>query len=276
MAGVVAITGAAGYVGSAIGRRFREEGWKVLALGRGKKADVSYRLEEEAPKVDWKEVDALVHCAYDFRLTKWEEIERVNVRGSIRLLEAAREGGVKHGVFISSLSCFQGCRSQYGKAKLAVEGEALRLGFAVVRPGLVYGDAPGGMMGALDGAVRAAPVAPLIGDGSYPQYPVHEGDLAEAVFRLCQREAPGEAVSVASEEAISFRELLQRMAARHGRKPIFVPVPWRLIWLGLRTLEVAGLHPPFRSDSLIGFVFQNPAPDFETARRLGIRCRAFA
>lgn len=273
----VVITGAAGYVGSAVARRFDGAGWEVLALGRGPKADVAYRLEE-VPAVDWTSVDALVHCAYDFKLMRWEDIERVNVRGSIRLLKGARAGGVKKGVFISSLSSFASCRSLYGQAKLAVESEALELGFAVLRPGLVYGNRPGGMMGGLEAAVRSAPVVPLIGDGSSPQYPVHEADLAEAVFQLCQpgAEVPDEPVSLAAGEAISFRELLRRIAARHGAKPIFLPVPWRLILLGLRTLEMAGLHPPFRSDSLIGFVFQNPDPDFEPARRLGLHCRPFA
>jgi len=193
----------------------------------------------------------------------------VNVQGSIRLMEAARKAGVERGVFISSLSCFEGCRSLYGKGKLVVEGEALRMGFAVVRPGLVYGERPGGMMGALEKAVKASPVVPLIGDGGCPQYPVHEEDLAELVFALCQMDrAPVEPISAASGEGISFRELLRRIAARHGRKPMFLPVPWRLILVGLKAMETVGLNPPFRSDSLTGFVFQNPKPNFEAAHAI--------
>ncbi len=116
------------------------------------------------------------------------------------------------------------------------------MGYAVVRPGLVYGERPGGMMGALEKAVKAGPVVPLIGDGSYPQYPVHEEDLAELVFALCQIEAPAEPVSAASGEAIPFRELLRRIAARHGRKPLFVPVPWPLILGGLEGDGARGIE----------------------------------
>jgi len=262
----VAVTGASGYVGSAIARCFRAHGWQVLELGRG--AAQRYELAGDPP-ADWSGIDALVHCAWDFRLTRWEEIERVNVRGSVRLLEAAHQAGVSRGVFVSSLSCFEGCRSLYGKAKLAVEREALRLGFAVVRPGLVYGERPGGMMGALEKAVTASPVVPLIGDGSHPQYPVHQEDLSELVFALCQTgQPPAEPVSAASGEAIPFRELLRRIAARYGRKPLFVPVPWPLILAGLKAVEQLGLNPPFRSDSLTGFVFQNPAPNFDAAHQL--------
>jgi nucleoside-diphosphate-sugar epimerase len=262
----VAITGAYGYVGSAIARCFRAQGWQVLELGR--RGAHRYELGAE-PAVDWRGIEALVHCAWDFGLARWEEIEQVNVRGSVRLMEAARNAGVERGVFISSLSCFDGCRSLYGKGKLAVEREARRMGFAVVRPGLVYGERSGGMMRALEKAVKARRVVPLIGDGSFPQYPVHEEDLAELVFALCQAgKAPPEPVSAASGEAIPFRELLRRIAARHGRKPLFVPVPWPLILAGLRAMERVGLKPPFRSDSLVGFVFQNPAPSFEAAHQI--------
>jgi NADH dehydrogenase len=125
------------------------------------------------------------------------------------------------------------------------------------------------MMGSLEKGVTASPVVPLIGDGSYPQYPVHEDDLAELVFALCAGEkAPVEPVSAAGGEAIAFRELLRRIAARHGRKPVFVPVPWRLIRAGLKTMELVGLNPPFRSDSLTGLVFQNPDPHFEAAHEI--------
>ena len=102
--------------------------------------------------------------------------------------------------------------------------------------------------------------------GSAPQYPVHEEDLAELIFALCQSERPPvEPIPAASGEAIPFRDLLARIAARHGRSPKFLPVPWPLILAGLRTMEWAGLNPPFRSDSLLGFIFQNPNPDFKMA-----------
>jgi hypothetical protein len=51
-------------------------------------------------------------------------------------------------------------------------------------------------------------------------------------------------------------------------------VPWPLILAGLKTMEALGLNPPFRSDSLTGFVFQNPNPDFSAAHQI-TRFRAF-
>jgi nucleoside-diphosphate-sugar epimerase len=260
-----AITGASGYVGSAIARCFRAQGWHPIELGR--RSSHPYDLSADV-KIDWTNINALVHCAWDFRLTHWQDVQRINVRGSIRLMESARQAGVPRGVFISSLSCFEGCRSLYGKGKLLVEKEALRLGFAVVRPGLVYGDHPGGMMGSLEKAATAAPRLPLIGNGTHPQYPVHEEDLAALVLALCQRDPPPAPLSAASGQPIPFRDLLLRLAARHGRKPLLIPIPWPLILAALKSLEALGLNPPFRSDSLTGFIFQNPAPDFSRAHHI--------
>jgi hypothetical protein len=52
-----------------------------------------------------------------------------------------------------------------------------------------------------------------------------------------------------------------------------VPVPWRLIWLGLIVVERLGLNLRFRSDSLIGLVNTDPHPDFSSTRELGVSFR---
>ena len=261
-----AITGAAGHVGSAIARGFQGHGWKVLALGRRSLENarhVPYELGADPEKLPWAEVDALVHCAYDFAPTNWAKIHQVNVGGSVALLRAAREHGVKRVVFISSLSSFPGCRSMYGKAKFEIEAAALEMGCAVVRPGLVWSKNPGSILAALERSARSRAV-PLIGDGSYPQYLVSDEDLAELVFALSEDGAPtiARAISAAHPEKHSLRSLLEGFARRQGRNPLFIPVPWPLIYAGLKTLETLGLPAPFRSDSLIGIVFQNPAPEF--------------
>src|SRR5207302_2506359 len=120
------------------------------------------------------------------------------------------------------------------------------------------------MLGALESAVTRRRFVPLIGDGSYPQYLVFDEDLARLVFALCQPDATAvrRPISAAHPEKHSLRGLLERLAKKHDRQPRFVPVPWRLMFHGLKTLEALGLPAPFRSDSLLGIVFQNPAPDF--------------
>ena len=70
-------------------RYFSGHGWEVLALGRRPGPEgsrhVSYELGADPSRLPWQEVDAFVHCAYDFRPNKWDAIHAVNVAGSIKL-----------------------------------------------------------------------------------------------------------------------------------------------------------------------------------------------
>jgi nucleoside-diphosphate-sugar epimerase len=277
-----AVTGASGYLGSRLCRSLTEQGWTVYRLGRGAATDplaVPWSLDADAPArflADTR-IDALVHCAWDLRAVRWSDIERINVQGSIRMLDAAHRAGVRDLVFISTISAFTGCRSDYGRAKLLVERETLRLGGSVIRPGLVYGPTPGGMLGALTKAVTALPVVPLIGSGRHLQYLAHEDDLAALVASLLEPAHPpvDAPVLAANEHPLTFREILARLAAAHGRRPRLVPLPWRLFWAGLKTAETVGLRPGFRSDSVVSLVNQDPQPDFAMTRKLGARFRAF-
>jgi len=70
---------------------------------------------------------------------------RSTVEGSIRLLRMAKAAGVGRIVFISTISAFTGARSRYGRAKLQVESVCRELGGIILRPGLVFGDSPGGV-----------------------------------------------------------------------------------------------------------------------------------
>lgn len=278
-----AVTGASGYLGSRLAAALGKRGWVVYGLSRGVGAreglSVPFSLARGAPKGFFREekVDALVHCAYDFGLTSWRDIFEHNVKGSVRLLETAREEGVGKVVFISTMSAFEGCRSLYGRAKLEVEKEALRLGAFVVRPGLVYGERPGAMSGALMKAVELSPVVPLVGGGGQVLYPAHEDDVAELVHRILSggvRGVRGPLIA-ASERGVTLRELLAALAARRRKKVWLVPVPWRLHWALLKSAEALGLRPRFRSDSVLSLVNQDAHPDFTEARKTGVTFRDF-
>ena len=166
---ICAITGSNGYVGGCIKNYFAACGWKIRELTRQPKpgADgIAFQLGAEVSPQSLTGVDALVHCAYDFRPLRWDEIRAVNVDGSRKLFAAARTAGVQKIVNISSISAYEGCRSLYGKAKLEVEKIALDCNALTVRPGLVYGKGPGGMFGKLTAQIQQSSVIPMIGDGS--------------------------------------------------------------------------------------------------------------
>jgi len=276
---VCAITGAGGYVGSALVRALAPS-FDLIPLARKPEAgSIPWTLEttrDLAPALSLQNVKVLVHAAWDFSHPDAKENEQINVAGSEHLLCCAANAGVERIIFISSISAFEGARSHYGDAKLQVERLVLEMGGTVIRPGLVWGDSPGGMFGSLRKQVASAKLIPLIGNGSSPQYLVHEEDLGAAVLRAAQGD-PGlePLLTVAHPQPWPFRDLLTAIAQAQGKKITLLPVPWRLIYGGLRTAEMLGAKLSFRSDSVTSFIYQDPAPDFASAERSGLALRPF-
>jgi nucleoside-diphosphate-sugar epimerase len=208
---------------------------------------------------------------------RWNEIVAVNVAGSRKVLEAAREAQISKIIFISSISAFDGCRSLYGKAKLEIEKIAFDCGALVIRPGLVYGSGSGGMFGKLTAQIKNSSTIPMIGDGSQIQFLVHHEDLCSFIERYASGavEISPCILTGANEEPWAFKRLLVEIAKDLNRNPKFIPLPWRLVWLGLKSAELCGLRLNFRSDSLVSLMHQNPAPDFSGNREIGLQCRPF-
>ena len=277
---VCAVTGSNGYIGGCIKNHLVASGWEILELTRQPKPGaraVAFRLGAEITPRTLAGVDALVHCAYDFKPLRWEEIRAVNIEGSLKILEAAQAAKIPNTIFISSMSAFDGCRSLYGRAKLEIERIVLDNGMLVIRPGLVYGSGPGGMFGRLTAQIRNSSVIPMIGDGSQLQFLVHQEDLSGFVEKAAapKIQIQPRLLMAAHERPWPFKQLLLEIARGLGRKPKFIPLPWRLVWAGLKTVELCGLTLNFRSDSLVSLMHQNPAPDFSVNAASGLVCRPF-
>jgi nucleoside-diphosphate-sugar epimerase len=277
---ICAITGSNGYVGGCVKNYFAERGWEILEFTRQPKPAsraIKFQLGEEVSPSVFENAGVLVHCAYDFKPLRWDEIHTVNVEGSRKIMEAARAARVGKIICISSISAFEGCRSLYGKAKLEIEKIALDCGALVLRPGLVYGSGPGGMFGKLAAQIRNSSVVPLIGDGSQIQFLVHNEDLCTFIekFADAKIEITSQILTVANETPWPFKQVLLEIARAQNKKPRFIPLPWRLVWAGLKSAEICGLKLNFRSDSLVSLMNQNPAPDFSANVKIGLICRSF-
>ena len=180
----IAITGGTGFVGGYLTSHCAA-GHEVTVLARrtppGEPSFISFSLDAGVPSQRLEGFDALIHAAYDFAAR-----DDSNVAGSVRLFKSAKAAGVAHIVFISSLSAFDGCRSRYGGAKLAVERELAGIGGCAVRLGFVYDESGKGLSGALKRLARL-PLVPLPAGGAQSLFTIHANDLGPAFLRILHR-----------------------------------------------------------------------------------------
>jgi nucleoside-diphosphate-sugar epimerase len=279
---VAAVTGASGYLGSQICQTLESRGWQVIRLtgspARSQGQAVAYNLAAPVtPEVSeaLRSADVLIHAAYDLTLTSSADIWRVNVEGTRRLLKAATEAGTGRIIVLSSMSAFEGTSQLYGRSKLDIEAITVESGGCAIRPGLVYGKQAGGMAGSLR-KLTTLPIVPVIAGGA-GLYTVSEDDLMEAIVVLASAPAlePG-TISLAHPGKVTLVDIMSALAAEDNRRCRFIPVPWQLVYWGLRTGELVRAPLPFRADSLLGLV--RTAPGLlggDQLARLGVTLRAY-
>lgn len=268
----VLLTGSSGYVGGVLADYFTRRNWMVVSPQDN--AGRAWRLPADVGESCFQNVDALVHCAWDMRPSSPVQAEKTNVQGSQKLLSQARHAGIKHLVFISSMSAYDGCESAYGRMKLFLEQEFLLARGVVIRPGLVYGKKAGGMVGKLQTLVRKLPVIPLP-CASAKQYLIDEETLAETVFQAACGQASSGVYSVAHSTPRSMAQIVKTLAATVGSRAPVIPVPWQPAFWALSLLQKTGLRLPVTADNLLGLARANAQPDFSSFHHLPIQPKLF-
>ncbi|HVR75169.1 MAG TPA: NAD(P)-dependent oxidoreductase [Planctomycetota bacterium] len=282
--GVIAITGATGLVGRHLADRFRRLGWEVRALVRDA-ARYPYResgirsfacdLPDRIDPRGLEGANALIHCAYMTRFTDLESARRVNDLGTRKVLEAGRAAGVETSVFLSSQSAHEQASSYYGRSKLELERLFHPARDLVFRSGLVLSRSGSGLFHRMCDMVRGARVIPLFGGGHQPLQTIHVEDLAAAVEAAVRRGLTG-LFTVAEPEAVAMKDFLRMIAARLGRRPLFVPFPMLPALLFLRGVELLRIPFPVSSENLLGLECLRASETRGQLAALGVNVRSAA
>lgn len=187
--GVVALTGATGFVGRATLDRLLEAGWHVRALTRRSQQArqgiswVEGALDQPESLADLCEgADAVLHIAGVVNAPDAAGFEAGNVTGTANLLHAAKERGISRFVHVSSLSAREPQLSVYGASK--AKGEKLvatsMLDWTIIRPPGVYGPGDTEVLEMFKMAMRGFCLLPPAGKGSW----IHVDDLARLLVAL--------------------------------------------------------------------------------------------
>ncbi|MEI9965452.1 MAG: hopanoid-associated sugar epimerase [Caulobacteraceae bacterium] len=253
----VLVTGAAGFVGSAVARALHARGGRVRGLARASStrrtlADfpgelVEGDIRDPADMVRaMAGVSRLFHVAADYRL--WardpEEIVRNNLSGTRAVMTAALAAGVERIVYTSSVATLgldripadetaplteAGAIGAYKRSKVAAERLVERMVAEDGLPAVIVN--PSTPIGPRD--VRPTPTGRIILEAAAGRMPafvdtglnlVHVDDVAEGHCLALERGGIGERYILGGQDVL-LREMLAAIARLSGRRPPTVALP---------------------------------------------------
>ena len=253
----VAVTGAAGYIGSLLIESLQEHESIEYILAtdiRSPRSAHNERVEfvrhditEPFPTLfKQRHIDVVVHLAYILNPGHNPDLARqVNVVGTEHLLQACSIADIDHVVYFSSSSVYGAHPDnpdylieddpvrplsgfQYSENK--AEAEAMLVEFSDRLPSAsvtILRGCP--VMGPhADNFIARAlrkPVLPLIGDADPPMQFIHENDLVEVLVRCVETRPPG-IYNLAGDGTIRWRQMARIMNRRMVRLP---PIAWQVL-----------------------------------------------
>jgi uncharacterized protein YbjT (DUF2867 family) len=168
----------------------------------------------------------------------------VHVEAATRVARLAREAGVGQLIHVSGIGSNAGSASPYIRSRGKGE-EAVREAFSattLIRPSVMFGRGDAFVI-PIARMLRRFPVFPLFGRGQTQLQPAYVEDVAEAIARVMQNTQSPMCYEFGGPRVYTYRSLLDAIARRQGKKPLLVPIPFRL-WHALASVAEMLPEPP--------------------------------
>jgi nucleoside-diphosphate-sugar epimerase len=253
----VFVTGASGFIGSAIVPELLGAGHHVVGLARSDAAAVAVAAagaevhrgaldDLDSLRAGAAASDGVIHTAFIHDFSNLQASAHTDLR-AVETLGAALEGSDRPLVITSGTAALPAGRvgterdvpdpASSGSHRIPSEQATLSLAERGVRSSLVrpspsvHGEGDHGFVPALIGIARDKGVSGYVGDGSNRWPAVHRLDAAR-LFRLALETAPaGSVLHAVAEEGVPTRDIAE-VIGRHLDLPVVAVAPEHFGWLG--------------------------------------------
>ena len=270
--GVIALTGATGFIGRALLDKLLAEGYRVRALVRRNTLPNHPNLEVVRGDISSQEslknlcagASVVLHCAGLTKSLSKENLFEVNAFATHRLFRQAEAAGVKRLLYVSSLAAREPKVSLYASSKYQGEQGAKDvrdLGWDILRPPAVYG--PGDTQFLVFFKMLQNNLAVLTASPEAKISMIYVDDLVGAIYAWLTSKTSTQRIyelSGPQDDGFTFKEIFQAGAKTLNTRPVYIrpPVPLLYLtgWISLAIGKITG-RPPLLSPDKIGELRHN-------------------
>jgi NADH dehydrogenase len=238
----ILVTGAAGYLGNVTVKKLVAMGKPVRAMVRNvekaekRLADVKDQIEIVQGDVTdraslpplMQDVTAVIHYVAIAMEKGGQTYDEVNYQGTVNVLDAAREAGVKRFLNMSQ----NGAKSDLPYRFLASKGRAQEyvaqsdMQWTAFRPSAIFGPQDE-FFNTFARLLKITPIVfPLVGGGKAEFQPVSSDDVTEAVVRSLDDDTTiGKELVLGGPEVLTLAEIEKRIIGAMGTWRLLVPAP---------------------------------------------------
>ncbi|ABK43495.1 NAD-dependent epimerase/dehydratase [Magnetococcus marinus MC-1] len=259
---MILITGATGFVGQALIQQLVSEGHKIRALARHIPArhapeGVQYVAGDiqipSSLQTAMEGVTCVIHLVGILAEQRHRSFEEIHHQGTLNVLQAAKQAGVKRFLHMSSLGTRANAVARYHQSKWQAECAVRESGldYTIFRPSVIFG--PGdNFVNQFARMIRFSPMVPILGDGQNRMQPIAVGDVARCfAIALTDRQTLGQTYELGGPQQLTFQEIMENILDALHKKRFKLRLPFALLKLEGKIFEVLLSNPPLTYDQML-------------------------